>query len=50
MTLFRIRTFSWGNLAAAAIAAGEFALVFMLPLYLITPAGSTRCRPVRCWP
>ena len=30
MTLFRIRTFSWGNLAAAAIAAGEFALVFML--------------------
>ena len=39
MTLFRIRTFSWGNLAAAAIAAGEFALVFMLPLYLINARG-----------
>ena len=39
MTLFRIKTFSWGNLAAAAIAAGEFALVFMLPLYLINARG-----------
>lgn len=39
MTLFRIQTFSWGNLAAAAIAAGEFALVFVLPLYLINARG-----------
>ena len=39
MTLFRIKTFSWGNLSAAAIAAGEFALVFALPLYLINARG-----------
>ncbi|RBP97839.1 MFS transporter [Bifidobacterium aemilianum] len=35
LSLFRIHTFSWGNLAAAAIAAGEFVIVFVLPLYLI---------------
>lgn len=35
MRLFKIPTFSWGNLAAGAISAGEFAIIFVLPLYLI---------------
>ena len=30
LSLFRIRTFSWGNITAAAVSAGEFALVFLL--------------------
>lgn len=34
LRLFRHQTFSWGNTAAFVIAAGEFALVFVLPLYL----------------
>ena len=28
-------TFAWGNLTAAMVAAGEFALLFVLPLYLV---------------
>ena len=33
--LFRHGTFVWGNVAAGAIAVGEFGLVFVLPLYLV---------------
>ncbi|MDO5747799.1 MAG: MFS transporter [Actinomycetaceae bacterium] len=32
--LFRIRSFFFGNIAAGAIAIGEFGLLFILPLYL----------------
>ncbi|RBP99532.1 MFS transporter [Bifidobacterium xylocopae] len=35
VTLFRIRTFGWGNFTAAIINAGEFVVIFILPLYLI---------------
>ena len=35
LTLFRLPTFTWGNLTAAAVAVGEFAIVFTLPLYLV---------------
>ena len=34
VTLFRINTFSWGNLTAGLVAVAEFALVFVLPLHL----------------
>lgn len=34
LTLFRLPTFTWGNLTALTIAVGEFALLFVLPLYL----------------
>lgn len=37
--LFRLRTFSWGNVAAGTIAVGEFAIVFVLPLYLVDALG-----------
>lgn len=37
--LFEIGTFSWGNVAALTVAVGEFALVFVLPLYLIGVLG-----------
>ncbi|MDO4665783.1 MAG: MFS transporter [Actinomycetaceae bacterium] len=37
--MFRFRTFSWGNMTALAVAAGEFALIFVLPLYLLAVAG-----------
>lgn len=36
VSLFRIRTFAAGNLAASMVAVGEFALVFVLPLYLVS--------------
>lgn len=39
LTLFRLPTFSWGNVTATVVAAGEFALVFVLPLYLVNAAG-----------
>lgn len=39
LSLFSIRTFAWGNLAAGAISAGEFAIIFVLPLYLINARG-----------
>lgn len=42
--LFRVPTFSWGNLTALAVAAGEFAVVFVLPLYLVNAAGLTLMR------
>lgn len=35
LTLFKIPTFSWGNLTAGTIAVGQFCLVFLLPLYLL---------------
>lgn len=35
LNLFRLPTFSWGNLTAAMVAIGEFAIIFVLPLYLI---------------
>ncbi len=37
--LLDIPTFTWGNLTAAMVAAGEFALVFVLPLYLVNAQG-----------
>lgn len=39
LSLFRIRTFAWGNVTALAIAAGEFAVVFVLPLFLVNVLG-----------
>jgi EmrB/QacA subfamily drug resistance transporter len=39
LRLFRLRTFAWGNVAAATIAVGEFAIVFVLPLYLVDALG-----------
>lgn len=41
ISLFRIETFSAGNLAATMVAVGEFALVFALPLYLMGVLGAT---------
>lgn len=39
VTLFRIPTFAWGNLTATAVAAGQFALIFALPLFMVNAAG-----------
>lgn len=39
LRLFSIPTFSWGNLTAMTVAVGEFALVFVLPLYLVNVLG-----------
>lgn len=39
LTLFRVRTFSWGNIVAAMVAIGEFGLLLVLPLYLINVLG-----------
>lgn len=39
VSLFGLPTFSWGNLTAAMVAVGEFALIFVLPLYLINAMG-----------
>ena len=36
---FSSSTFSWGNVTAAMVAVGEFALIFVLPLYLISALG-----------
>lgn len=41
LSLFKIGTFSWGNLTAATVAIGEFALLFVLPLYLINAYGTS---------
>ena len=41
LELFRHGTFSWGNLTAMTVAVGEFALVFVLPLYLVNALGLT---------
>ncbi len=37
--LFTFSTFSWGNLTAAMVAVGEFAIIFVLPLFLINVLG-----------
>lgn len=37
--LFRLPTFTWGNLTAGMVAVGEFAIIFVLPLYLINALG-----------
>ncbi|GAA1690924.1 DHA2 family efflux MFS transporter permease subunit [Microbacterium sediminicola] len=39
LNLFRLATFSWGNVTAAAVAVGEFAIIFVLPLYLVNALG-----------
>ena len=39
LSLFSVPTFTWGNITATAVAAGEFALVFVLPLYLVNAVG-----------
>ena len=39
LSLFHIETFSWGNITAATVAVGEFAIVFVLPLYLVNALG-----------
>lgn len=44
MRLFSIPSFSWGNLTAGAVSAGEFALVFVLPLYLVNTVGLSTIR------
>ncbi|WP_196716997.1 MFS transporter [Actinomyces trachealis] len=43
--LLRLRSFTWGNLAAIVVAMGEFGLLFVLPLYLqnvrsLSPIGA----------
>lgn len=35
LSLFQIRSFSWGNLVAITVAIGEFAIVFATPLFLV---------------
>ncbi|WP_348519357.1 MFS transporter [Bifidobacterium sp. ESL0784] len=39
LTLFRIPTFAMGNIAAGTIQAGQFVIMFVLPLYLINVRG-----------
>ena len=39
LSLFSLPRFSWGNLTAATVAIGEFALIFVLPLYLVSARG-----------
>lgn len=39
LSLFKVRTFSWGNAVAATVAIGEFGLLLVLPLYLINVLG-----------
>lgn len=39
LSLFAFPTFSWGNVTAAMVAVGEFAIIFVLPLYLINALG-----------
>lgn len=39
LTLFRLPGFAGGNVTAAAVAVGEFGLLFVLPLYLVDVEG-----------
>lgn len=39
LSLFKLPTFSWGNITAGAVAVGEFAILFVLPLFLINALG-----------
>lgn len=44
LSLFKVGTFSWGNLTAAMVAVGEFALMFVLPLFLVNAVGLSTVR------
>ncbi|OKL48870.1 hypothetical protein BSR29_03180 [Boudabousia liubingyangii] len=44
VTLFKLTTFTWGNIAAMVVAMGEFGLLFVLPLYLQNVLGLTPIR------
>lgn len=44
LSLFKVGTFSWGNLTAAMVAIGEFALMFVLPLFLVNSIGLSTVR------
>ena len=39
LRLFRLPTFTWGNITAGAVAVGEIAIIFVLPLYLVNALG-----------
>lgn len=39
LELFSLPTFRWGLITAAAVAVGEFAIVFVLPLHLVNALG-----------
>ncbi|MCR5978863.1 DHA2 family efflux MFS transporter permease subunit [Gordonia jinghuaiqii] len=39
LSLFRFRTFSWGNFTAMTVAIGEFGLLLVLPLFLVNAYG-----------
>lgn len=39
LSLFGVPTFRWGNLTAATVTAGEFSLLFVLPLFLVNASG-----------
>lgn len=39
VSMFSYVTFSWGNTTAMLVAVGEFALFFVLPLYLVSAVG-----------
>lgn len=41
VNLFKLGTFTWGNLTAATVAIGEFSLLFVLPLFLVNILGLT---------
>lgn len=41
LRLFRLPTFVFGNATALLVAVGEFALLFVLPLYLVTSLQAT---------
>lgn len=44
LSLFKVGTFSWGNLTAAMVAIGEFSLMFVLPLFLVNSIGLSTVR------
>lgn len=44
LTLFTVRSFRWGNVAALLVALGEFGLLFTLPLYLQNVRGMSALR------
>lgn len=39
LSMFRSPTFSWGNATALTVAVGEFGLIFVLPLFLVSAVG-----------
>ena len=41
LKLFRVPTFTWGNLTALCVATGEFGLLFVLPLFIVNALGLT---------